>query len=441
MVYIIPVVTLLLVVWGWKNPRFLITLLIVALALEISRTWFPHLVLLDRLGAFVGVIDLGRIMVFVLISYFLIDQARCKDFGLEYGFHRRTIWRNPLFLVSGIYIFVGLLSLAWSVDPPRTLVATIRLGVLWFMGIAVYHLVIKSRERWLVPLTFGVMATIVAGIGAYEAVSQHFLWLGEIYQPLGRVNSTFVDANILARFLIIGALATLVWILMASNWTGKLVGFLALLLQMAALLATGSRTGWLIASLVLVFFAVLLPRKVVIFPLIGCFLSAGLYITLNPALLGRITELKQGFWAAGLQRQYLIPAAWDMFMHHPLLGVGSGGFQKTLLTNYSDLVQEGISLSHTAVMTTASELGILGLGVLGSFLFFLYWPILKFRKLAKNAFKYSEVQVTSVLSIFAILVVTTIFISAQAESRFFEDPFLWVSLGYLAALGDLEGAG
>lgn len=379
-------------------------------------------------------------MVFVLISYFLIDQARSQDFGLEFRFHRRASWQNPLFLVSGIYIFVGLLSLAWSVDPRSTLVAAIRLGVLWFMGIAVYHLIRKNRERWLVPITYGVMATIVAGIGIYEAVSQHFLWLGEIYQPIGRVNSTFVDANILARFLIMGALATLVWLLRASNWTGRVIGFLALLLQMAALLATGSRTGWLIASLVLVLFVVLLPRKVVIFPLIGCFLSAGLYISLNPAILGRITELKQGLWAAGLQRQYLIPAAWDMFVHHPLLGVGSGGFQKTLLTNYSELVQAGISLSHTAVLTTASELGILGLGILGSFLVFLYWPILKFRKLAKAAFKYPDAQVGSVLSIFAILVITTILISAQAESRFFEDPFLWVSVGYLAALGDLEGA-
>jgi O-Antigen ligase. len=434
MVFVISVVTLLLVVWGWRNPRYLTPLLIIALSLEVSSSWFPRLVLLNKLGAFEGVIDLGWIMVFCVIAYFLTDK---KDYWLEFGYQRRVFWQNPLFLIAGVYVLTGLLSLIWSVDPLKTVTAAVHLGILWLMGIGVYDLVHKSRDCWLVPITFCSMATIVAGVGVYEAVSKHYLWLEEIYKPLGLVNSTFADANILARFLIIGVLATLAWIIMTYNRTGKIVGFTALFIQIVALLATGSRPGWFIAILVMLLFMVLVPRRIVIIPLIGSLAIAGLYISLNPDLLGRIINFKEGIWQAGSQQQYLISAAWDMFVRHPFLGVGLGAFKKTFLTSYSQLGQN-VTLLYTAVMTTASELGILGLGLLGGFLYYLYRPILKLRRLAANSFTYSEFQLTSVLSIFAILAITAIFISAQAESRFFEDPFLWIILGYLAAIGDLE---
>lgn len=439
--WVILVLALVLVIWSWKNPRYLLPLLIASLSLEISCTWFPHLAILDKLGAFVGIIDLGRIMVLAVIAYYLAARIKKRHREWALAYYRRPVWQNTLFLILALYILAGLLSLVWSVDPLKTMVTAVRLGVLWLMGLAVYNLVLESRERWLVPAAFSVMATIVAGIGVYEAVSSRYIWLGEVYQPIGRVNSTFVDANILARFLIIGILATLAWILTTSSRPGKVLGSVALLLQTAALLASGSRTGWLIAVLVLLFFLILLPRKVLLYPLAGSLILAGIYIAFNPAAVGRVLDLQQGIWAASLQRQYLITAAWDMFVKHPLLGVGSGGFQKYLLTNYSQLVQNGISLSHTAVLTTAAELGILGLSILGSFLAGLCQPLLKWRRLARHAGRFSALQDTYSWSVFAFLAVLVIFISAQAESRFFEDPFLWIVLGYLVAVGDLERMG
>ncbi len=439
--WVILVLALVLVIWSWKNPRYLLPLLIASLSLEISCTWFPHLALLDKLGAFVGIIDLGRIMVLAVIAYYLAARIKKRHREWALAYYRRPVWQNTLFLIAALYILAGLLSLVWSVDPLKTVVTAVRLGVLWLMGLAVYNLVLESRERWLVPAAFSVMATIVAGIGVYEAVSSRYIWLGEVYQPIGRVNSTFVDANILARFLIIGMLATLVWILTTSSRPGKVLGSGALLLQTAALLASGSRTGWLIAVLVLLFFLILLPRKVLLYALAGSLILAGINIAFNPAAVGRVLDLQQGIWAASLQRQYLITAAWDMFVKHPLLGVGSGGFQKYLLTNYSQLVQNGISLSHTAVLTTAAELGILGLSILGSFLAALCQPLLKWRRLARQAGHFSALQDTYSWSVFAFLAVIAIFISAQAESRFFEDPFLWIILGYLVAVGDLERMG
>jgi O-antigen ligase len=379
-------------------------------------------------------------MVLAVIGYGLAARIKNRNRALVSSVHC-PVWRNPLFLIPALYILAGLLSLLWSFDPLKTLVTAVRLGVLWLMGIAVYDLVRESRDRWQVPAAFSIMASVVAGIGVYEALTGRYIWLVEVYLPIGRVNSTFIDANILARFLIIGILATLAWIAVNPSRLGKVLGSGALLLQTAALLASGSRTGWLIAVLVVFLFLILLPRKALLYPLAGSLILAGIYLAFNPATVGRVLELGQGIWAASLQRQYLITSAWDMFVHHPFLGVGSGGFQKYLLTYYSQLVQNGISLSHTSVLTTAAELGILGLSILGAFLLCLYRPLLKWRHLARYAGCFSEAHYIYVCSVFAVLAVTVIFISAQAESRFFEDPFLWVILGYLVAVGDLERMG
>ncbi|HWQ88825.1 MAG TPA: O-antigen ligase family protein [Desulfitobacteriaceae bacterium] len=439
--WVILVLTLVLVIWSWKNPRYLLPVLIVALSLEISCIWFPRLVLPEKLGAFVGIIDLGRIMVLVVVSYYLTARIKKRNHGWKFAYHRRSVLQNPLFLISALFILAGLLSLVWSVDPLKTMMTAMRLGVLWFMGLAVYNLVLESRERWLVPAAFSITATVVAGIGAYEAVSSRYIWLGEVYQPIGLVNSTFVDPNILARFLIIGILATLAWILTSSSRSGMVLGSLALLLQTGTLLASGSRTGWLIAVLVLLFVLILLPRKAVLYSLTGSLILAGIYFILNLAAVGKVLDLQQGIWAASLQRQYLITAAWEMFVRHPVLGVGSGGFQKYLLTNYYQLVQNGMSLSHTAALTTAAELGVLGLSILSSFLICLCQPLLKWRHLARHAGRFSEVQYTYIWTVFAFLAAMVIFISAQTEGRFFEDPFLWIVLGYLVAAGDLERMG
>ena len=45
---------------------------------------------------------------------------------------------------------------------------------------------------------------------------------------------------------------------------------------------------------------------------------------------------------------------------------------------------------------------------------------------------------TSMAEIFAVLAITVIFICAQGEGRFLEDPYLWILTGYLTAVRDLE---
>ena len=436
MLWVILVMTILAVGWGWKNSRYLLPLLILSLPLEISRTWFPHLDMLDKFGEFVGVIYFGRIFTLAVVAYFIYSLLRSREPDQFLKSARDSLaetLRSPLFLILGIYIIWGAFSVIWSIDPLQTMVGVARLALLWLLGVAVYDLVKRRAGLITVPAAFAVVSLFLAGIGIYELLTNNFIWLGEIYQPINRINSTFVDANIYARFLLIGCLATAI-LLYGATRMGKFIGVLVLALQIVALLGTGSRMGWLAMIIAAIGLAALIPRRIVVFSIVGVLALTGISIFLNQELLARVLDLTQNFWAVSTQRHYLITSGIQMFLEHPVQGIGLAGFQEAMLTTYASVVQNGVSLSHTALVTTAAELGIIGLGILVVFFAVLYGRVARIRK----ALQFSSEQFLDARryywEIFAILAITTIFVSAQGEGRFLEDPYLWILVGYLTAV-------
>jgi O-antigen ligase len=439
MLWAILIITILAVGWGWKNSRYLLPLLILGLPLEISRTWFPHLNILDKLGEFVGIIYFGRILTLAVIAYFiysLLRSRRADQFLKNARDHLAETLHSPLFIALGSYIIWGAFSVIWSVDRIQTIVGVARLALLWLLGAAVYDLVKRRDGFVMVPAAFAAVSSFLAGIGVYELVSKHYIWLGEGYLQLNRINASFVDANIYARFLLIGCLATAMLMLNATR-NGRLVGALALALQMAALLGTGSRMGWLAMIIIAIGLAALVPRRVVILPILGVLALSGVSILLNHQLLGRALELTQNFGAASTDRRYLIDSGVQMFTQHPVQGIGLAGFQHAMLTTYASIGQ-GISLSHTALITTAAELGSIGLGILVVFFVALYGRLPRARKDLRFASQQFLDTKRYYWEIFAVLAITAIFISAQGEGRFLEDPYLWILTGYLTAVRDLE---
>jgi len=440
LLWVILFITILAVGWGWKNSSYLLPLLILGLPLEISRTWFPHLLILDKFGKFVGVIYFGRILTLAVIAYFiysLLRSRRADQFLRNARGNLAETLRSPLFIALGGYIIWGAFSVIWSIDRLQTIVGVARLALLWLLGAAVYDLVKRRDGRITVPVAFAVVSSALAGIGVYELLSKHFIWLGEIYQPISRINATFVDANIYARFLLIGCLATVI-LMFYTTRKGRLIGALAIALQIAALIGTGSRMGWIAMIIVAIGLAILVPRRVVILPILGVSALSGMSILLNHKLLMRVLELTQNFWAASTERHYLITSGIQIFTQHPLQGIGLGGFQHAMLTTYASIVQNGVSISHTALITTAAELGSIGLGILVVFFVALYWRLPSIRQ----ALRFSSQQFLDTKryywEIFAVLAITAIFISAQGEGRFLEDPYLWILTGYLTAVRDLE---
>lgn len=439
MLWVISFITVLAVGWGWKNSHYLLPLLILALPLEISRTWFPHVIILDQLGKFVGVIYFGRVLTLAVIAYFIYSLLSWRRTDLLKNARDSLVetLHSPLFIALGSYIIWGTVSVIWSIDRLQTIVGVARLALLWVLGAAVYDLVKRRDGFTMVPIAFAAVSSSLAGIGVYELVSKHYVWLGENYLPFSRINATFVDANIYARFLLIGCLAT-VMLIPNATLKGKLMGALAIVLQIAALLGTGSRMGWLALIITAIGLAVLVPRRVVILPIIGIFTLSGMSIQLNHGLLVRFLDLTQNFWAAAsTDRLNLITSGVQMFTHHPVLGIGLASFQHAMLTTYASIGQV-VSLSHTALITTAAELGVIGLGILAIFFVYLYGCLPRTRKDILYACQQLLDTRRYYWEIFAILAITAIFISAQGEGRFFEDPYLWILTGYITAVRNLK---
>ncbi len=439
MLWALLFMTIVAVGWGWKNSRYLLPLLILGLPLEISRTWFPHMLILDKFGEFVGVIYLGRIFTLAVIAYYIFSFLRSRTGDQFLGNARDSLVetiRSPLFIALGSYIIWGAVSVIWSVDRLATIVGVARLTLLWVLGVAVYDLVKRRGGLITVPVTFAAVSSFLAGIGVYELLSKHYIWLAEIYQEHYRFNATFVDANIYARFLLIGCLATAILMFEATR-RGRLIGALALALQLVALLGTGSRVGWVVMIIVALGLAALIPRRAVIVSILAFLTFLGLSILLNPELHTRVLSLTQDFWAASSERRYLVTSGIHMFTQHPLLGIGLAGFQHAMVTTYSS-VMTGVSLSHTALITTAAELGSIGLAILVFFFVVLYGRLP--RALQNLRFASQQFHATRhyYFEIFAVLAITEIFMSAQGEGRFFEDPYLWILIGYLTAVRDLK---
>ena len=125
----------------------------------------------------------------------------------------------------------------------------------------------------------------------------------------------------------------------------------------------------------------------------------------------------------------MVAAGVNMFVDHPLTGVGFGGYQQQLVTNYKRYLPPNFlhpdTASHTAFVTVAAEEGVVGLGLLLAFLVWL--GVLAFR-----ARRSVWVQLPMVL-------IVPIVLYSQFEGRLLEEPYFWLCLALVYAAFRLRG--
>jgi len=273
-----------------------------------------------------------------------------------------------------------------------------------------------------------VMATITAVFGLIQYFSGQWIWGGGIDKIVDgvlvrRVNSTFIDPNIFARYLNISILGTVLLIL-RHEWISRIGTTLALLVQVAALGVTFSRTAWLILLFGL-FILVIATTKhwKTRRNTLGLGALGGVALFLIPSIRARFDTLFAGVAALG-QREFLIKGGWAMFIEHPFAGVGLGNFQWAIEHPYHYLVpwSDAVTRSHTSLVTVAAEMGVFG--ILGMVVFLLLLVGMNLR-------------VTNRMNAFAQAVLVSIFVvwlSSQGEGRFFEDPMVWAFWGLSLAM-------
>ncbi|MDR3270402.1 MAG: O-antigen ligase family protein [Peptococcaceae bacterium] len=412
---------ILLAVLGRKRPSLLIPLLTAAAALDISITWYPSL---GALGTALGGISLARLTAFALILTALILWFR--DWNLRQ--EGKELLHQGMFWALLIYLVLGGVSVLYAADRMRTVIECVRLFTLFALFLAVCLLAERHEALWPLRVVHTV-GVILTPLVIFEQVTGHFIWQQQFAAGMiARPPATFIDANILARYLILALVANIVLQYYTQERRARVVYRIAMLGLAGALAATFSRSGYLTLVVVLLALAVWTRTKKILLP-VGLLAVAGVaLLALNPGIWQRLLTLKEGISALDAQRQYLVQAAWAMFQAHPLRGVGLGSFHKVFMDQYvfMQTVEDGATLSHTSLLTIAAELGALGLAALAG-----VWAALA------GLYRQASRQLggeNRMIAIAYILWILTIFISSQSESRFFEDPLVWVSCGMLYRL-------
>ena len=218
------------------------------------------------------------------------------------------------------------------------------------------------------------MALVFGLIGIEQYLTRNIYWNPKVkvdnaYAPVDwfyRVNSVFYDPSIYGRFLVVGILASVVLVLFARGYAAWAAAGLAAVTTIGLLPSFSQSSYFALAVGIAVALTVLWRRKAILpLALAAAVLAA---VTLGvPQFRHRILG-KAGLSHATGGRSTLVSTGGRLFLDHPLIGVGTGGF----VAAYAKETHKQGHASHTAPITVAAETGVVGLGALCWLLAFVF---------------------------------------------------------------------
>lgn len=340
--------------------------------------------------------------------------------------------------------YVGVSLLSWVLTrAPGAGSSVLDVALYPIVGLLIANLATSEgdhRRAWIAFIASGLGVAI---IGIVLFATHTAIWTPNPVVA-NRANITFGDPNITARFLTICACAAV--LLYAAR---KAPAWLALATAVgcaAVLPLTLSRSGLalFIAGVLLAVLVAFEHRRaatIAAVALAAFLLSTGInpdtrlraigaVETLYSAVTGTAVNLSQpanGRDQVALEdnRKYLVAAGVQMFKDHPAVGVGFGGYQHALLTRYSRFLPNAAlakldTLSHASLVTVMAEQGLIGT------LIFLAFLVQLGREAVRARMRRDQ---WSVWSAIAATLVVPIFLYAQFEGRFIQEPYLWLALG------------
>jgi O-antigen ligase len=336
--------------------------------------------------------------------------------------------------LAGLVAWSGL-SLAWTVDLHE---GSVSLLFFWlpFGLLAVSLARLAWSRHWLTFLyaQLVLMALAFSVIGVYQYATRDVFWnpkviVGNAYAPFYRVNSVFYDPSVYGRFLVVAILAALVMALydrerraayaaavaIAGIWVGLLFSFsqssfAALILGTAVVAAFTWR--WRAALALGVVSAVILAVALGT-PHIRHSLLRESGTGLNKASSGRAKLVTNGLQIA---------------LHHPIQGVGIGGFKHAYAKRVHLKGREPKkAASHNTAVTVAAETGLPGVA-------FLAWLVgaALFVTLRRAAGSFKGRACLVIAAGLAAIGLHALFYNAL-----FEDPMFWGLLGLTAVCSTL----
>jgi O-antigen ligase len=407
------------------DQRLVIPIIVLLLPLEIGSRLIPILQTEGSAAHDASALSLARM---ALLAAGLLWAVRAPTDWW------RALPRSSLYLPFFLLLGLAVLSLGNAEDLQGGMreVARLLLHLVFFLLIVLY---VRDRQalRWVV-LALVASGLVVALIGILQEATNSYLWNEDFLRRIGgRRNATFVNSSYYARFLVITmVMATALLFQERSRLRYALLAALAL--AALALPFTSSRSNWMAAALLLPLLLLVLPISARM-KINSLKLSAVFGLALIAVVLMAEPELVDRFRTIGSDwggRFYLIRAGGQMFLDHPLFGIGLDGYEEALQGRYSHFTPGpgSVTQSHTAVVTVMAELGILGLAVLALLLY-------RFGQLSWRLYREASVEDRTLVAAL-VAAFLAIFISSYFAEFFLEDPYLWLVLGLTVALAAIK---
>jgi O-antigen ligase len=308
------------------------------------------------------------------------------------------------------------------------------------VGLLIFNLPLSERDHRRAWIAFLISGLGVSAVGLVLYLANVHIWTPNP-AVTNRLNITFADPNITARFLTLTACVGI--LMFAARKAPHWLAIAAATGCAVVLPMTWSRSGlalFVLSAILTVVFA--FDRRRALAMGAVALLAFALSTAINPDTRARagaaastlVTAVTGGpvDSASAIpgnedvsladNRVYLVRAGWTMFVEHPITGVGLGGFQHAMLTTYRDFLPPGYtdSVSHTSFVTILAEQGLIGSLLFTLFLVALAWEALSALRRGDPWAFWSSLP--------AFLVIP-IFMYSQFEARFLQEPYLWLTLG------------
>jgi O-antigen ligase len=269
------------------------------------------------------------------------------------------------------------------------------------------------------------MGVVFAVVGFYQYETRDIFQNPKVitanaYTKFFRVNSVFWDPSVYGRFLVLAIVPSLVLIVFGRSARLAIAAAAAVAVMWLGLLISFSQSSFaaLLGVVIGVAFLAWRWRALVAVGLTVAVL-AGMSVAQPQIRRSLQHHTSSGLNQATSGRSNLVANGIRIAAHHPVLGVGVGGFKRA----YADRVKlkgkdPKTAASHNTPVTVAAETGLVGLGL-------CVWLI---AVLLLQAFRAPR----SLLRATAGLGITAIFVHSLFYNAFFEDPLTWGLIGLLA---------
>jgi putative inorganic carbon (hco3(-)) transporter len=312
------------------------------------------------------------------------------------------------------------LSLAWSEDLRQGSIDLLA----FYLPFGLLALVLARlpwRRDWLggVWALLAGMAAVFAVVGIYQYETRDVFWnpkviTANVYASFYRVNSVFWDPSIYGRFLVVAILVSLVLVVHGAARRVALAATAAIVVAWIGLVLSFSQSSFvaLCVGVGLIAWFAWGRRTLALLGVVA--------VVVLVAALAMPSVRNHSLDSASGGRFKLVENGLAIAVHHPVQGVGIGGFKHAYAERTGLKGKEPkAAASHDTPVTVAAETGVVGEALFIWLLATAFW--LAFRGAGRTFAGRVALALGTVL---AAIAVHSLFYNA-----FFEDPVAWGALG------------